>query len=181
MKLLIGWLLAIQALLAGCSGANNTDVELVFTEKDVQAAIDRAQKSKPMLNGLLIASLDGSPIVKLGEPPGRIGITAQLALAMGSKSFSGQVVGSTGLNYDDSKKTFFLDAPQIDTIDAPVLPKNWQSKLQVTASTVLANYMNSVPIYTLPDDGSVPQRTARRFLKSIQIRKGEMVAILSVR
>ena len=177
MKLMIACLLVIQALLAGCSGAQ---MERVVTEKEVQAAIDRAPKSKPMLNGLLVVSLVGSPVVKLGEPSGRIGITAQLTFAMGGKSFSADVVGSTGLSYDDTKKSFFLDALQINTIEAPALPKGLQSKLPVVASAMLAKYMNSIPIRILPEGGSISQRIGRGFLKSVQIRKGEIVATLSL-
>ena len=72
--------LTLALLLAACAGGKPAEMELSFTERELQAALNKADMSTRLLDGLVVVSVTGQPQVKLGQPPERIGIAAQLSI-----------------------------------------------------------------------------------------------------
>ena len=174
----LGWVgLAITLLLAACAGGKPTEVELSFTERELQAALNKADMSKRLLDGLVVVAVEGQPQVKLGQPPERIGLTAQLSIkVVGLPAMPASVKGSSGLRYDETLKAFFLDAPQLDAVTAPLLPKALEGATRAAITRQLAASFSQTPVYSLKADGSLKEQAARQTLKSIRIDPDRIVA-----
>ena len=174
----LGWVgLAITLLLAACAGGKPTEVELSFTERELQAALNKADMSKRLLDGLVLISVVDSPQVKLGTLPERIGLTAQLSIkVVGLPALPASVSGSSGLRYDQTQKAFFLDTPQLDAVTAPLLPKALEGATRTAITRQLAASFSQTPVYSLKADGSLKEQAARQTLKSIRIDPERIVA-----
>ena len=179
-RALLTGLTGLAALLASCAGGGPAEFSLSFSEAEVQAALDKAEKSRELLDGLLRVSVEGSPQVRLGEPPERIGLQARLSIRVsGVGAMPANVKASSGLRYDATAKAFFLDAPRIESIEAPLLPR----ALEGTARNVITRQLNAsfaqTPVYTLKSDGSLKEQAARGLLKSVRIERSRVVAVFS--
>ena len=174
----LGWVgLAIALLLAACAGGKPAEIELSFTERELQAALNKADMSTRLLDGLVVVSVTGQPQVKLGQPPERIGIAAQLSIkVVGLPAMPANVKGSSGLLYDDAQKAFFLDAPQLDAVTAPLLPKAMEGAARTAITRQLATSFSKTPVYSLKTEGSLKEQAARQTLKSIRIEPDRIVA-----
>jgi hypothetical protein len=174
----LGWVgLAIALLLAACAGGKPAEIELSFTERELQAALNKADMSTRLLDGLVVVSVTGQPQVKLGQPPERIGIAAQLSIkVVGLPAMPANVKGSSGLLYDDAQKAFFLEAPQLDAVTAPLLPKAMEGAARAAITRQLAASFSNTPVYSLKTEGSLKEQAARQTLKSIRIEPDRIVA-----
>ena len=179
-RALLTGLSGLAALLAACAGGGPAELSLSFSEAEVQAALDKAEKSRDLLDGLLRVSVEGSPQVRLGEPAERIGLQTRLSIRVsGVGAMPATVKASSGLRYEATAKAFFLDAPRIDSIEAPLLPR----ALEATARNVITRQLNAsfaqTPVYTLKSDGSLKEQAARGLLKSVRIERSRVVAVFS--
>ena len=174
----LGWVgLASALLLAACASGKPAEIELSFTERELQAALNKADMSTRLLDGLVVVSVTGQPQVKLGQPPERIGIAAQLSIkVVGLPAMPASVKGSSGLRYDDAQKAFFLGAPQLDAVTAPLLPKAMEGAARTAITRQLAASFNQTPVYSLKADSSLKEKAARQTLKSIRIEPDRIVA-----
>ena len=174
----LGWVgLASALLLAACAGGKPAEIELSFTERELQAALNKADMSTRLLDGLVVVSVTGQPQVKLGQPPERIGLSAQLSIkVVGLPAMPASVKGSSGLRYDDAQKAFFLEAPQLDAVTAPLLPKAMEGAARMAITRQLAASFNQTPVYSLKADSSLKEKAARQTLKSIRIEPDRIVA-----
>ena len=179
-RALLTGLSGLAALLAACAGGGPAELSLSFSEAEVQAALDKAEKSRDLLDGLLRVSVEGSPQVRLGEPAERIGLQTRLSIRVsGVGAMPATVKASSGLRYDATAKAFFLEAPRIESIEAPLLPR----ALEGTARNVITRQLNAsfaqTPVYTLKSDGSLKEQAARGLLKSVRIERSRVVAVFS--
>ena len=174
----LSWIgLAITLVIAACAGGKPADMELSFTERELQAALNKADMSTRLLDGLVVVSVTGQPQAKLGQPPERIGIAAQLSIkVVGLPAMPANVKGTSGLRYDDAQKAFFLDAPQLDAVTAPLLPKAMEGAARTAITRQLAASFSKTPVYSLKTDGSLKEQAARQTLKSIRIEPDRIVA-----
>lgn len=169
--------LAFMAMLPGCTLLGEREFEVSFTTKDIQTAIDKAPLPKPYTHGLIEVSLARSPIVEIGKPQDRIGVTSDLAVQVaGLKPLPVKAVGSFKLVYVEARKAFYLDKPMIHSLDAPLLPKAMANLAMSAIEHQLTKSLNVNPIYTLRDDGPIKEQLAKRTLKSIQVRDDQVVA-----
>ena len=170
----------LAALLAACAGGGPAQLSLSFSEAEVQAALDRAEKSRELLDGLLRVSVEGSPQVRLGEPPERIGLQARLSIRVsGVGAMPANVKASSGLRYYAMAKAFFLDAPRLESIDAPLLPRALEGTARKLITRQLDASFAQTPVYTLKADGSLKEQAARGLLKSVRIERGRVLAVFS--
>jgi len=177
MKPFFGLLLALQLGVTATALAASEEFDLAFTAKDIQAVVDKAPRSKALINGLILVSLEESPVIKLGDSPNRFGISARLAIQLaGAKPVPARISGSASIVYDESRKAFFLRSPRVETLDAAFIPKALEDAAKGVITDQLAQRFGATPLYTLRADRSMKERTAWQSLKSIQIRKDEVLA-----
>lgn len=179
-KAIFWGLLALQFLITGFASAGSNETQITFTAQDIQAIIDKAPKSKALIDGLILVSLEDSPVIKLGQSPNRFGVSARLAIQVaGAKAVSVKIGGSGSVIYSEPNKAFFLDAPLIETIDAPFVPKALEAAVRTAITNRLVKRFSTSPIYALRENGPMKERRDWRLLKSIQIRQNEVVATYS--
>lgn len=182
MKAIVRVLLALQFLITGYVFAANGETQVTFTAQDIQAIIEKAPKSKALIDGLILVSLEDSPVIRLGQSPNRFGVSARLAIQLaGAKAVSVKIGGSGSVTYSEPKKAFFLDTPLIETIDAPFIPKALEAAVMTAITNRLVKRFSTSPIYALRENGPMKERRDWQLLKSIQIRKNEVVATYSPR
>ncbi len=175
-------LLAAQCLITGFVSAADGETQITFTAQDVQAIIDKAPKSKALIDGLILVSLEDSPVIRLGQSPNKFAISARLAIRVaGARPVSVKIGGSGSVIYSEPKKAFFLVAPLIETIDAPFIPMPLEAAVRTAITNRLLKTFGTSPIYALRENGPMKERRDWRLLKSIQIRKNEVVATYSPR
>ncbi len=179
MKLIIGSAFAIQFLCVGNALASAKETEITFTAKDIQTVIDKSNKSKPLIYGVIAVSLENSPVIRLGDTPNRVDVSALLSVQIaGAKPMPARISGSANIIYVEAKKSFFLVAPLVESVSASFIPAALEGAVRAAISNRLENAFRTTPIYTLTERRS-KEWSAWQSLKSIQIRKGEVVAKLS--
>ena len=177
VKAIIRVLLALQFLITGFASAADGETQVTFTAQDIQAIIDKAPKSKALIDGLILVSLEDSPVIKLGQSPNRFDVSARLAIQVaGAKAVSVKIGGSGSVSYSEPKKAFFLGSPLIEMIDAAFIPKALEAAVMTAITNRLVKRFSTSPIYALRENGPMKEQRDWRLLKSIQIRKNEVVA-----
>lgn len=156
------------------------DKEIVFTEAEIQTAIDRNALRQKRVGTMLAVTLREAPKIRLGIPEGRVGIAARMEIALiGNPPFPVDVTGNSGIRYDDQAKAFFLDSPVADSVESIALPREFQAQVRHAVSQVMAAYFRDKPVYVLREDGSAQEIAARWLLRGIRIERGKVVATLS--
>ena len=174
---LLHLLVAMSTLFAGCALAIGTEREVIFTAKDIQAAVEKSPKSAKLLDGNVVVALQGLPTFKLGEPPHRVGVSANFTVqAIGARPVPVSFMGSANVVYSVSKKAFFIDAPLVDSIESSLIPKSMEVVVSQAITRHLTNMFSATPVYTLRQTGNIKEQAIAASLKSIEIRKDEVVA-----
>ena len=156
------------------------DKEIIFTEAEIQAAIDKNGRLERRAGTLLAVTLREAPRIRLGTPEGRAGIAARMEIALlGNPPVPVDVTGNSGVRYDDQAKAFFLESPVADSVESVALPREFQPQVRRAVTQVMAAYFREKPVYVLREDGSAEERTARWLLRRIRIETGKVVATLS--
>ena len=156
------------------------DKEIVFTEAEVQAAIDKNASRQRRAGTMLAVTLLEAPRIRLGTPEGRAGITARMEIALlGNPPIPVEVTGNAGVRYDDQAKAFFLESPVADSVESVALPREFQPQVRRAVTQVMAAYFRDKPVYVLREDGNAEERAARWLLRKIRIETGKVVATLS--
>ena len=175
--------LALSALC--CSGlahsAGFLEQEIFFSTADIQAQLNKnGTLQKSYGNGMLVVGLLEPPQIQLGEPPGKLTLNARLKVAvLGNPAVPVEVLGASGVRYDDTAKAFFLDNPVANAVHAQALPREAEPMARQAISQLLNSYFRSKPVYVLREDGSLQEKTARWLLRSIRIEPGRVAAVLS--
>ncbi|MDR2837725.1 MAG: DUF1439 domain-containing protein [Azonexus sp.] len=170
------FLLAVPARSAGF-----LEHEITFSEADVQAQVDKNRRiEKSYGQGAVIVALDEPPRIHLGEPEGRLTVSARLILTLlGQPAAPVDVVGVAGMRYDEGGKAFYLDQPEIRSLHSPSLSPAAEPLAQQAISQLMGHYFRLQPVYVLRQDGSASELAARWLLRSIRIEPGRVVAVLS--
>lgn len=173
-------LIAILPCFPHHASAGFGDKDLVFSEAEVQAAIDKNGSLERRVGSVLTITLREPPRVRLGIPEGRAGITARMDIAfLGNPPIPLQVQGHAGIRYDDQAKAFFLENPVAEAVESVALPREFEPQVRRTVSQLISAYFRDRPVYVLRENGSTQESTARWLLRSVRIETGRVVATLS--
>ena len=173
-------LFLFACLLAGVGHAGLLDREISFSESEVQSLVERARPLEKRYGEWLTLAIRTPPTIRLGEPPGKIGLAARLEVAvLGGPPVPFDVIGHAGLRYDDQTKAFFLDNPVIESVESVGLPKEIQPQVRKAANQLVAAYLRERPVYVLREDGNAQEKAARWLLRSVRIEPQRAIAVLS--
>lgn len=179
MKLRFGGLLCL--LLACQVQAALLEQEVSFSEKQVQAAVDRNGPVEKRYGGLMTVTLRQAPKITLGSPAGRATIAGQVELSspLFRQPVPVDVVATSGVRYDDAEKAFYLDRPVAESVTSPQLGRDSEPLARQAVDALLNSHFRSRPVYALRDDASLKEKAARWLLKSIRIEPGKVVAVIA--
>lgn len=176
--------LATLLLTLSCSTLDASaalfEKEIIFTEAEIQAAIDKNGRLEKRAGSMLAVTLREAPRIRLGTPEGRAGIAARMEITLlGNPPIPVEVTGNAGVRYDDQSKAFFLESPVADSVESVALPREFQPQVRRAVTQVMAAYFREKPVYVLREDGSAEEKAARWLLRRIRIETGKVVATLS--
>lgn len=172
--------LALVLLTVALPASAFLDKEVVFSEAQVQAAVDRKGTLKRDFGGLLSVSLAQPPKVTLGVPAGKLSLSGSMDVALtGQPAIPVDVISEAGIRYDDKSKSFFLENPQVTSVSSPQLKKNAEPFVREAATQLIGNYFRNRPVYVLRDDGPAAEATARWMLRSVRVEPGKVIAVLA--
>jgi len=173
--LLLTCLLTLQA-----SSAGFLEKEITFSQAEVQAAIAKNGPMEKTYGGVVTVSLQETPQITLGTPAGQATLFARTDVTLlGQKAVPVDVEATAGVRYDETSKSFFLENPVVQSIEAPSLPKEIKPAARRALTTLMANYFQSKPLYVLREDGSAKEKTARWLLRTVRIETGRVVATVA--
>ena len=176
-------LLLALALLAStpAGSAGFLEKEVHFSEADIQAQVDKSgTMQKSYGNGMIVVALVEPPKIHLGDPEGKAAVAARLRVSLlGNPPVPVDVLGTSGVRYDDRAKAFFLENPVAHSVQSVGLPRDAEPMARQAITQMMSAYFRSKPVYVLRDDGSPEERTARWLLRAIRIEPGRVAAILS--
>lgn len=185
MAALSGWCRPAAAVVALClagaaMAAGLFEKEVVFSEAEVQAAVDRRGRIDRNLGGIVTVALVAPPRISLERSDNRAAVTARFEVAVvGNPPLAVDVAGTAGIRYDDSAKAFFLESPVVDSLRAERLPRELEPSVLRAISQLMAGYFRTQPVHVLRSDGSAEERAAHWLLRSVRIERGQVVAVLS--
>jgi hypothetical protein len=171
---------AALCLAGSATAAGLLEKEVVFSEAEVQAAVDRRGRIDRNIGGIVTVALVAPPRISLDRTDNRAGISARFDVgAVGNPTISVDVAGTAGVRYDDSAKAFFLENPALDSLQAPRLQRELEPAVRRAMSQLMAGYFRTQPVHVLRSDGSAEERAAHWLLRSVRIERGQVVAVLS--
>ncbi len=176
-------LLLALALLASApaSSAGFLEKEVHFSEADIQTQVDKSgTMQKSYGNGMIVIALIEPPKIHLGEPAGKAAVAARLKVAvLGNPPVPVDVLGTSGVRYDDNAKAFFLENPVAHSVQSVGIPREAEPMARQAITQMMSAYFRSKPVYVLRADGSPQEQTARWLLRAIRIEPGRVAATLS--
>jgi hypothetical protein len=173
-------LLTVGLAFAASVGAALFDREITFSEADIQNSLLKAGPQSQNYGGWMTVSLRDAPTITLGNPTGRVGISARLYIALlGGSPVPVDVTGTAGVRYDDRTKAFYLENPVAQSIESQAIPREAGPGALQAINTLIANYFRKKPVHVLREDGRAEEIAARWLLRSIRIEPGKVVASLS--
>lgn len=171
------------ALLAAGSvwSAGLLEKEIHFSEADIQAQVDKSGgMQKSYGNGMIVVTLTEAPKIHLGEPEGKASVAARLKISLlGNPPVPVDVLGTSGLRYDDSAKAFYLENPVANSVQSVGISREAEPMARQAITQLMTAYFRSKPVYVLREDGSLQEKAARWLLRSIRIEPGRVTAVLS--
>ncbi len=154
--------------------------EISFSEAELQSHLNKAKSLHKDIAGLIQIEQVGPSIISLSKQPGRVTLLNSLIITLSGKgNVPVEVISSAGLRYDDHTKSFYLENPTADEIKTEQLPAETLKLIKLGATQAVASYFRNKPVYTLKENGSTQEATARWLLKSIRIDSGKVIATLS--
>lgn len=179
LKSLFAALALATASLSWAAGL--LEKEVYFSEADIQAQIDKnGTLQKSYGKGMIVVALLEPPKIHLGTPEGKAAVAARLQVSLlGNPAVPVDVLGTSGLRYDDNAKAFFLENPVAESAQSVGIPREYEAMARQAITQMMSAYFRSKPVHVLREDGSLQERTARWLLRSIRIEPGRVAAVLS--
>lgn len=171
---------ALLALPAMAFPAGLFEKEVVFSEAEVQAAVDRSGRQQRNYGGLVTVTLAQPPRISLERSDNRAGVTARVDVGIvGYRPVAVDVAGTAGIRFDDAAKAFFLEGATVDSLQAQGLSRDMEPVVRQAVTQLMAGYFRNKPVHVLNPGGSVEERAAHWLLRSVRIERGRVVAVLS--
>jgi hypothetical protein len=79
--------------------------------------------------------------------------------------------------YDASKGAFFVDAPEILTMDFADLPPTYQASAKELSRALLVDYLRQTPVWVL-DEHDAHQALAKLVLRQVEVRGGALRLVI---
>jgi hypothetical protein len=109
------------------------------------------------------------PVVTLSDGSPRIGLSADVLVALGRREMPGKVAFSGVLRYVRYEGDFYLDDVQVDNFSLSGFPPEFVQVVQVRGPAALRRALEGHPVYTLKGD------TARSALAKLAVRDVQVV------
>jgi hypothetical protein len=159
--------------LTGCSLASRlADGHLDIEPAELQARI--AARFPVHHCKVVIACLDlSNPVVALAEGDDRIGFTADVTVALGTRERHGRIGFNGRPRYAPDQGQLFLDDLQITTLALAGLPDDYAELVKTRGAAAARQALQSHPVYTL-DTRTAKGALARQAVRDVKVVNGRL-------
>lgn len=171
-RVLLALLALGGAMLVYLRVSNTPVLTLRFTQPELQARI--AEKFPVKYNLLLLKAELQDPEVRLANGSDRVGLAMTITVQAGGKTESGFAVADGTLRYEQDDGALYLDDAVLRELQVKGLSDDKNRQIRPLLSPLLRASLSHIPIYRLKS-GDFRQELAKRVVKSVAVRDGELV------
>jgi hypothetical protein len=129
---------------------------------------------------LFVTVVLSNPIIDLAESSNEIGLFSRILIsAPGGLGGQGAIKLTGSLLYDADQGAFFLNNPQIQSIESKDVAAKHLDKVQQIAQLALEQYLSAKPIYRFKDN-NMKHKLAKAVLQSVTVENQQLVVELTV-
>lgn len=172
-------------LLAGCGTSTTIPIDRAVLQAAVASYFPlSSDQLGPPRKPVRVTLTD--PEVLLEPGAHRVGLRFRVAVEPDGKGplppgkpadpLTGTVTSHGALSYRPEDGAFYYSQPTIDELSFPQLPPQFEAPVRELTETLLAQYVQAKPIYTL--SGDTKSKAARLVLKSVTVRDGKLLVEL---
>lgn len=161
--------LAVALLIAGCQAR----LRVALTAPEIERELSKSFPVQRELGGVLVVELS-EPKVVLQPGSDRIGLKLNASAGLSMLRVPGSVTVSGKLRYRQEDQQFFLDEPEVMSVQLAGLPEAQQPALLDTINVALKAVLPTVPIHKLEEGGS------KMFLRAVRVEDGQVIAELGL-
>jgi hypothetical protein len=114
------------------------------------------------------------PVVTLTDGSPRIGLSADVLVALGHREMPGQVTFSGVLRYVRYEGDFYLDDVQIDNFSLTGFPPDLVQVVKVRGPDALRRALQGHPIYTLKGGNAARSALAKLAVRDVRVVDGKV-------
>ena len=146
---------------------------LDIDQAQLQARLDARfpQRHCTMLVACLTLS---APVVALSEGSPRIGLSADVLVALGKREMPGKVAFSGVLRYVRYEGDFYLDDVRIDNFSLTGFPPEFVQVVKIRGPIAMRRALEGHPIYTLKGRDAAMTALARLAVRDVQVVNGKL-------
>ena len=165
-------------LAAHSSWANALTYTVNISQQELQSKVEALmpiEKTK-----LFVTVVLSNPIIDLAESSNEIGLFSRILIsAPGGLGGQGTIKLAGSLLYNADQGAFFLNNPQIQSIESKDVAAKHLDKVQQIAQLALEQYLSAKPIYRFKDD-NMKHKLAKAVLQSVTVENQQLVVELTV-
>ena len=165
--------------LALCAGAPASAERRTYSVSARQLTIEAAARfpQRRCLLGLACVTL-ADPQVRLRNDDPRIFLSARASPDVGAQSLGdGRIELAGKPRYDSALGAFFIDAPEILSLEFPGLPSAYVAPAMELTRGVLIDYLRQTPVWVL-DEQDARQALARLALREVKVQGGVLRVVI---
>ncbi|MCA3015146.1 MAG: DUF1439 domain-containing protein [Myxococcaceae bacterium] len=168
---LIAPLVTCALALGGCAAPGRLNVAL--GAEQLERELSKGFPVKREASVLFLELAD--PKVRLEAGSDKVGLTLRASLGIAVLRLEGLLTVRGRVRYQSEQGVFFLDAPEVVSLEVPGLPAAKQEQVFGLVTDVTQLFLPTVPIYRVPQRSS-----ARLLLKAVRVEQGRLIAELGL-
>ena len=172
-------------LLAGCGTSTKISIDRAVLQAAAASYFPlSSDKLGPPRKPVRVTLSDPEVLLEAGA--NRIGLRIRIVAEPESNGplppgkpaepLTGTVTSHGALSYRPEEGAFYYSQPTIDELRFPQLPPQFEAPVRELTEALLAQYVQTKPIYTL--SGDTKSQAARLVLKSVTVRDGKVLVEL---
>lgn len=174
---------AIVALILGAGAyfgyqALSNDIKIEFTAEELQAKIDEQFPRKKQKFLFTIEMKE--PGILLENASDRLGLKIKTDVSiLGANALEGFLFVNGNVDYDPKTAELFMTDPKVQAIEIDGLPDQYKERVEEILATAIEEYLSHLPFYQLKAEDT-KQSLASLLLKSVYVKRGKLVVVLSL-
>lgn len=158
--------------------ASEMEYEVEFKQSQIQEQIDSLM---PVSKQSMMAEIEVKAVqLTLLDKNDRVALNAELNVkTVGSFETEAKLGMESGLRYEPTSGSFFLQDVKVLNVHAEQIPQSIQPQVASLAEQVLNQVLEGYPIYTL-DSSEVNQHLLKSSLTAIKVRDQKLIAVLKL-
>ncbi|KAB2641048.1 MAG: DUF1439 domain-containing protein [Verrucomicrobia bacterium] len=181
------WLIGLVLLLvAGAAGfllrdAWDRTVTVNLSQGEINAALAKKfPKDKTYLKIVRVTYLNPRAVLLPDQDKVRVSVDVRVVVGVAGllgKSYTGSAALITRIGYHPADYQFFLEQPELQSLEAAQLPESYRAALQDGLNHLAGELGDAVPIYQLTKNDT-QTNLAKLLLKNVAIHKDKVVVTL---